>query len=486
MSNSYIINKFYWWMAWDDYVWSEWSYLFSENLDFRQNMNWIELVRALQVRWTTDNNTMTWFVEVFSWSSKWVFAYWEDWTFYSTSWLSLWATDIEKDLLNAIPFWDYIYFIYDDWNAKMSRITKADAIENINVEDWFNWRVTDDAITWITQDSDSGKYPMLNYVDEFLLIWVWNLLYKLSAWDDTVISIFTNPFDADVVWITEYSGLFKIFLQNGKIMFWDWQSEAFAAITDIKNTIEHVYWNWNTDYIIAWYNFAYSELHLLQWYNTQLLQRVIYSEREGKTLYAFWDNANQSKPQIMAKRLWLLRIWASWSATEWIYTYWTDVLWTQDAFQFNYSKDASWETIWRVNAIYPFTSWLYISYSTSSWDKIWLVDQNVNPSNNKQTTWQWISRIFDAWSRTSTKQLQKIKVKVNNIYWNNYIIIYFKRNWWVYEEIWVCNEYWKDLYEFITPVWEFNDMQVKVEFVWSWTSTPRLEEINIIYDIINE
>lgn len=486
MSQIYKINNFTWWLSWDDFLWREWSYLFAENIDARQNYNWIELVRALQVNWSTGSNTMNGFQEVFSWSSRWVFAYWEDWTFYNTTWLSLWATDATKDLLNWIAFWDYIYFAYRDWtDAKLSRITKADAISNINVENWFNWRVTDDAITWITWYANSSKYPLLNYVDEFMLFWVWPKLYRLAIWDSAVSNVFDNDLEADIVWLTESSWLFKIFLQNWKILFWDWQSQEFSAITNIHNTIQHIYWYWDTDYILAWYNSSYSELHILQGYQTQLLQRVIYSEREDKTIYAFWGNANTPKPQVMAKRLWLLWLWASWSATEWVYTYWTDVLWTNDTFQFQYSKDDSWETIWEVTAIYPFTSWLYISYRTSSWDKIWLIDLNVNPSNKKQDTWTWISRIFDWWDRTQIKQIQKIKVKTDNCSTSNYITIKLKRNWWSYETIWVCNDNQKNLYEYISPIWNFEDLQIKAEFVWSWTATPKLQEINITYDIVN-
>jgi len=490
MSQSYIINKFYWGMAWDDYVGSDWSFLYSDNLDFRQNYNWIELVRALQVNWSTWSNSMYWFTETFSGSSKATFAWWEDWKFYNTVWLDLWVTPDASDLYNAQEFGDYIYFAYEPTSTTfdIARITKAEAVTYNTTSTWYTWRVTEWDITWFwTTNASSSIYPMLNYVDEFMLIWVWSRLYKLAAWESAVTSLFDNDLEADIVWITEYSGLFKIYLQSWKIMFWDWQSSVFSAITDIHNTINNVYWYWATDYIIAWANSAYSELHILKGYQAQLLQRVINSERENKDLYAFWGSSTWSRlPQVMAKRLWLLWIWANKGDDTWFYTYWTDVLGTWDAFQLNYTEDDSEEAITKVFGIFPFTAWLYVSYQTWTWDKIWLVDLNVNPSTDKQIAWTLITRVFDAWNRTQTKQLAKIKVKTSNTTSSNYITIKVRRNWGIYEEVWVCNESWTDLYEFTKIIWEFNDIQIQANFVWSWSATPVLEEVNVIYDIIED
>lgn len=471
MAKQHLINQFEWWLIWDDYLWSEAGFVYSENLTYRREYNWLTASTKLNNAWTTEWG-VNWIIEVFSWLSKVIAFFWDDWKIYDNTWVLKYTASHWIDYNNAITYRDYVYFSYQDW-----AVTKLDRILKTDITAWW-WSINENAISWL---SDSWTSTMLSYVDEFILIWCWNKLIKITE-DNTVWEeIFANSFNADIVWITEYSWLFKIYLENWKIMFWDWQSETFNAITDIHNTIRSVYWHWKEDYIIAWYNWAYTEFFILQWYEPQLIQRVRHSKSLNKSIFALWWSKAIQNP--MCKRMWLLYIISNWFAPEWLYTFWTNLSWVPNSFNLDYTHDWDNNNIIGIKAVFPTTSWIYVAYSTISGSNIWFINLNFSWEWN-QTEWYWISKVMDFSNRTENKQVKKVIVKTDRVNADNTIKVYVNLNNWGFQPVLTCDDSNQDnwRYTYSNSLWEFNNIQFKVELKWD----AKLEEIRLEYDTIEE
>jgi len=478
-------NKFYWGVSNDDKLTQPAQVLYAENLDLKRNSEFVMLNPYSTEKVLTNWKDIDWFINVSqdTWNQK-TFGWWEDGVIYYVLWTDNvpdYTATSASDIVNAIEFNDYTYFM-TVWPSTTD--IKYDKILSDNMYD-LTWALAQTTLaTWLTW-TQADKYPMYNYLDAFLYIWVWKTVYREdSAWVQETFNLWT----ADIVWITQQWWVFKLYQSDGRVIFWDGLSESADSVVNINDEIRTVISHQWIDYIVWWASWFYSQLYFMNWYKAELIQSWIdsqipnspQSDRSSK-FYIKWDIwklITFDWQLLMINQDWLDSIYSFWNAKQWF------PKWFEQIFY-----------VWPDGTSADFISWLGNSTSNTSFfygysypaSAIWnfLADDSTYIR-----TWSMILPIFDAWTKTTKKKIEEIRVYAQDVSSLSTLVIKASIDWWAFGTIWTVTSDWRT--EIYSEVSNFYDIVFQIDFDIDWAATanygnnPKLYELKLIYTVIED
>ncbi len=464
----------YGWISNDDQL-STWKQvLFSSDIDLKRNSRFSQLnVKPIQ-KITTNDKFMLWFVNATKTSSKRTFWFWEDWVVYFVSWTNdipnyvIWGwTD---DVVNALEFVDKVYFLL---KTPSSTVVKIYQILSSTLFD-LAWTITTTSSTlsdWTALD----KYPMYNYLDAFMYIWIGKDIFRQdNLWVTKTFKLWTD----DIIKIDRLWGSFRLTQKDWRILLWDWQSDAVTdADTDINDTIRTTHIHQWVMYIIWWESPFYSNMYFLNWYSWELIQTAL------TTTATDW-NVNKFQFQ------WNLNNVISY---DWeMYLINADTEWGDDSI-FSFGKKRIWFPVWYENAIATWPNWWPMSSIMSLWNaednqsfyfsyqEDWIVsiwEYNVD-STDFQPSWTEYTTVFDSWTMVDEKTITQTSAYYDIPTWTS-ATLEFSYNWWNYTDT-VTLKQW--LNENFNIRKNFFDLVVKETLTSNIAqdATPRRYEVKVIY-----
>lgn len=365
----YLENSWYRWASQDRQTWYAAQFQYGENINIRDMKNWVCLSWG-----RTDVSTKSKPFNYFTYKNHLYYVD-SDWKIYDENWTQKCATWIAfTDTPNWIEFWNYIYIVWDSWVIQIDSSWNYTNLTSLFPEyDWDNFRY----IWWC----------VLNYANTYLLIWDWNIVWKMDTATWTPIFTGIRDFESSytVYWLTQEWNYLKIYTSN-----WINTKIHYAKGTfDVEYTwlIQTVSFKWlsidywcvcsdqGTDYAV--FSFAPRELKLakISGYNKTDIRWTQTWE---------WSRIFTSiTPYIIACD------WVVFAATdEWVWTF-TEYNWWLwwGCVEFKESQE--------IISIFRFWERLYACIS--NWDN-WYIscyyDLSFHPTKY-QSNWFIIGRVFD-------------------------------------------------------------------------------------------
>jgi len=472
-------------MSWDDkLVW--WSQvLYAENIDLKRNSDFAMTNPISTTSVTTNAKDIFWFINVTEdWWNKRTFWFWEDWVIYWVGWTDDtpdYTSASWNDVLNAIEFNDSTYFM-TKWNSisdiYYDKISSDDlynrtwSLVQWILEAWLRWTVAD-------------KYPMYNYLDSFLYIWVGKKVFREdSSWVKTTFTLWT----ADIVGITQLWWVFRLYQADWRILFWDWISESVDTVININDEIRTVITHLWTDYIIWWASWFYSNFYFMNWYRAELIQKAFDSvvpelpqiNRSSKFYYK-WEIGDAISYDWQ-----LLIINSDWEDS--IHSFWNDRIgfpkWFEQVFYLSPNNIAANSITWVWNS--TSNESFYYGYSDATHTAIWNYKAD---DSTYMRTWSIIFPIFDWWVKTTKKKIREIRIYAKDVSSSNNLTLKAKVDWWaVFSTIQDITEDWRTV--IYNALDSFYDIVFQIDWDVDWAATydniPKFYELQVIYDIIQD
>jgi hypothetical protein len=437
------------WISDDIFVWINWSYQYSENIDIRYNQRSIKLNKKLEKdSWTVITEKINCFLKVSTtghimafWQSGWVYRK------YSWNWVKN-SNTVWSAVLSCCEFNWYIYFTT---SSTLYRVALW-SISDVMAFSWFQ-----------TFTNGSNYHPMTVLFNNFLFIWDKNNIASLDifwVWDWALLSI--SP-QVEIRYLNPYWWSVKIYSQytynnKSEVSFWDWITPSVnESITLEWINLEQVITKDWLDYLIT-----NNRFWILDWYKTSTLKEISNYSTNLNSITIKWNR--------------LLYWWVGW-VYEWgsINKNYPEVL------SYSYrTSNASNDTVWAI--FYDWTD-LYVSWSNGSTygiDKLW---------TNYYTSWYLTTRVYFAETRISKKASNKILTAFNKLNANEQIKIYYRYNiTWSYtllDTITSSSTKVNDYTNWIDLVWEWNFIEFKIELVWDWTTSPEFYELDLEFKFVN-
>ena len=470
-------SKFYWWIWSDDQLVGASQILYSENIDLKSNSRYAQLnMKPLQkvLTWT---DTIAWFINAIqdTWSKK-TYWYWKNGVVYQVDWtdnvpnytINAWADDV----VNAIDFNDKTYFLLE--TSSFSNVALWEIISD-NLYDWI-WTITN-TINTSSKWTPLDKYPMYNYLDSFMYIWIGKEVYRLdNLWVAKTFNIWTD----DIVAITQLWWVFRLYQRDWRILFWDGLNDAIDSSTSVNDTIRSVVQHKWVDYIVWWVSKFFSNFYVMNWYRADLLVQAETTEATN------WDNAKfniiDATKNIISFN-WQIIFWAINVNVDQIYSFgnkkpqfpvWYENVITKSPDDLEVSNIFGiW--IWESDGSY------YVWYNDGVKD--WIFEYNiVSASPTYQHTWVLYTPVFNAGANTIKKQIESIWVYVDIPFWTT-ATLKLSIDWWTYWNTTTLT-YWRNIINTITN--EFFEIIYEISFTSTWTNTPKLYDMNLIYTVIEQ
>lgn len=266
-------NSFYWGMSDTDTLMSVAQYAYSHNLDVTKDPDFAQLARKPELQVAT-SDLMLAGVEY----NGNVYFFGKGGRIYNTSWLVATLAG-GYDIFTAVAFAWTVYFFYRVVNE--IRIGEFDWASIVNANVVLNWPVP------YTAWSDYCA-PVINIQEDFIYVWGSTAVYRLTKQPGGLFAELWVQLEATVTWITSVGNLLKVYLDNGRIYYWDGFSEAVDTYQETNTKVNYVYDDWSVDYVFAWASSVYSELHVSQGLELQLLKKRLLSKgSEGNNKFAF-------------------------------------------------------------------------------------------------------------------------------------------------------------------------------------------------------
>lgn len=485
---------FNWW-EWDGfYNWPANSYRAGRNIESKQIENGLFICNKLVDTWLTyqwDILAVNPFENrCFSTRDGSTWKIYKDWVFKFNmdSWDSTWNTIQGFWIMNRSS--DNITYSYwfsrtNNWTWKITRFSTDFTTPTYNIWTERNlWQ-------WRNTNPNENIMPVLSVPT--WIIWAYaNTIFKLNR-SEIIETLVTLPREVDIVWITFYQNTYKVFYNwpryswwpiDSYISIWDWANSLFTQTVKYENSpIRVVVNDWAYEYVVFWNNIT-SDL-----YRVWGLERG--SPIRWNIEWSTWYNTRV--------------FWTEWVIREWIlylkgtnkfdenciYSYWNYYPWT--------NRQLVPENVKNVSKMLASTSNIDIYIDDDAWTNVWKIYTKSFLFNqipeltgtilSYAMTWNgWL------WSRKVLKRVDCSYQLYSN---SDSIKIYSKTNWWPYGN----NNTWWTLIKTITgedyfqkrwvtftsselsaiSVWEFYQLEYKVELIAWWNRSPILYQIKTSY-----
>ncbi len=460
--NTFLQNKWNLGICDDVFVWDDWDFQYSKNIDIRRNIKWIKLSSKNTHLFQTD-----WLISCFL--STFVFT--DKGKIYNQAWTLVYTLGTYPDkILNAVRYKDYYYWITTNYIARVE-------VSNTESGTWTN--VDEDYINIIPT---SAAY-FLNIYDEYLLIWMRDIVYKLDdQWNME-----------QVVWVEgNIKGMFfswaniVIYTDIGKKYFWDWESSNFiSVILNDKQYYRSCINDGDMDYMISWIssNPLTSALHWSSWYSNWIVKKAL----DRNNLFNFTGKYTIWEINCMWKQNNMIYI----PSQQWIYGYWTFYPWLNPVINLDYWIDNDY--IWAMKSD---SSSITFSYEK---DGIYYLDK-INTTQNPSLymdSWELILRAYNWWVQYKNKIINSINLAFEKLNQWEKIEVYLRKNWnaswWNpvvnidYSNIYDQEIFFKNFSWPWVDIGKWNYIEAKI-VLYSWTSnltSPILYELWIDWEEID-
>jgi hypothetical protein len=464
------LKNFTWGISQDDFLTTWKQVLYTENLDLNRDSYFVSLGRANTWRFTT-TASITWFFK----STDAVFAYTSDGKIYDSNWILKYTFSWNEPILQAWEFNNYIYFLLENTVSAsyIHRVTD----NSIILDTWIMNAVT---ITWDWFIREWNTFPIVVLLNENFVIWVWNSVYQIT---DDDISTEYNIWDWKVVWITRIGWVFKVYTENGVVAFWDWESNSIDSFIEINQTVRWVINDGKIDNIVAGASENQTELILLNWYTTQTLAQLRYSDRLWTNVFQIKANETQEFTKL-GNVIYFKNDGES--NTDNILSYGTLNPSLSDWFNIPFSIDSNWNVIDTLYSLFGHDSLngdiLYMWINSNSEFAVEKIALSWWTSFSYRQSWYLQTNIIDWWSRIQKKKIEAIKLITSGCDIDNTIELQQSIDWWTFSSIQTINTWaWITDTNIYTKKDTFRDIMFKINFVWDWNTTPKFYELQLIY-----
>ena len=430
-----------WWISDDIFTGIANSYFYSENIEIRENAQWISLSKKLvQATNTTDKinaivkATSTLFVAV--WAS-WVCKKCKNWNW------SVVNIGISTAILSAAVFNDYLYL------ATRSVLYKV-AVSDINS----NASVT---LTKVDDLTSSWSHPMLVSMWD---LYIWNGS-KLSKVD--VSNVFSDLFTMETWWvITKLNDLWwairvitQSALWNSNIYLWDW-------VADVPDeTIPLIWYVTYQSQIFNGYPYLITNrgLWILDWYKIYPLKKI--------------DDFADIENWIWVYNERLIIAWKNWVYSRW-------------AKNKNYSEVLSYDYVanWEITCLYSDWVDLFVAWKkTVSWTTTYWIDKLSSDTYN--STGYLITRWYYANSLKEVKEWILAWIWYSDLTTGQSVEIQYSVNWWSFTSLRTITPTTDTIESFTEDLFvrdRFQYIQFKIILSWDWTNTPSFYALDFMFN----
>lgn len=485
---------FNWW-EWDGfYNWPANSYRAGKNIESKQIENGLFICNKLVDTWFTyqwDIRAVNPFENrCFSTRDGSTWRIYKDWVlkFNMATWTTAWDTiqgfwrmNRNSDSITYSYWFSSTYF----WQWKICRF-----------DVWFWWvtySIGGSRTLWQSRINNPAFDRMQILSVSTGIIWAWgNTIFKLNR-SEIIETLLELPKEVDVVWITFYQNTYKVFYNwprydnwpiDSYISIWDGSSSLFTQTVKYENSpIRLVVNDWAYEYVVFW-DSATSDL-----YRVWGLERwsPIRWNIENSTPYntrVFWTE--------WVIREWIFYIkWQNKFLDDCIYSYWNYYPWT--------NRQLVPENVKNISKMNAWTQFMDIYVDDDGWSNVWKIYTKSFFFNQESETTGTVLSYAMTWNGWlwSKKVLKRVDVSYQLYSSSDSIKIYSKTNWWPY---WYNSSWWT-LIKTITgsdystkrwvtftsselsamSVWEFYQLEYKVELTAGSTKSPILYQIKTSY-----
>ena len=435
-----------WWLSDDIFTGLENSFYSWYNINIRWNAKSISLNKALvKDSWTVITEKINEIIKV--WAAEFL-AFWNSWWIYrkrSWTWVKVTTDSPANPILSAIEFNGYIYRT-TAWY--LHRLLKTNISDDISATDVIN-----------RQALNSVSYHPLLVRTWTLYVWNWKSVDTVDIGNvfQTGIVVESN---AVVKFLDKLGSTIKITMQ---IDLWWYNMYLWNWVTDTPDQSLPIYWiELKQSKIYNWLHFFSTNVWLwaLDWYR-------IYPVKNIET---FNDNINS----ISVFNDYLL-VWWTWG----VYSYGSKNKNYPPALNLERrtSNNNAADVVWAI-----FSDWTDLYVSWSNWATYGIDKLSTTVYC---TSWELVTRWYYA------DEFHKIKEAIiASIWWKplitwQTITISYSVDWWAYNQLvqFTSTSDNKRTYsEDIFVESEFQYIQFKVVFVWPWTSTPELYNIQLLFN----
>jgi len=464
MSNTLLYNSFNWGISDDKFTWFKNSYQSWKAIEVRKNPQSLTLANLTEkISWDTVTTRINKIIQL---NSTWKIIYfWTAWKiYYSVLWWTWWAncyTDTGwKEITDAIEYNWYVYW---------STITHIDRIAIADVDADWSWDVTENYQAF--SDWTTWSNPMIE-INWKLYIWDGRNLaeFDWTTWNNSIITL---DYWQKIDFLTLAWSTLRIYCNRdttswpdtGRCYFWDTISDNYNESIewpwDALNTITSLNW---IDYVVSW-----EYLYSISWYNKiklkKLPEQAEVQWRHGSCIFN-----------------WLILL--CW--TYWARTYWSLNKNYSDVLNFDFPTSSNYAETWTAKTYTVFKTKTFLLIAWQSWATYWVDKINVNKYS---TTWQVISRVYDAWSWHMLKRIIRSYISTLPIATGESVVTsYSLDNSWSFTTDLTINTVAQLYKENFPSINEYNYIETKV-ILTAWTSnntTPELKEYWYDFDIVNQ
>lgn len=355
MAQTWIVNfnAFYWGMSDTDTLMSTAQYPYSHNADVTKDPDFIQISRRPELQVSTTDLILAW-VE-FKWN---LYFFWKSGIIYDTWWLV--DTLIGNyDIFTAIVFDGSVFFFYRFWSE--IRIGEFDWTSIVNTNVVLNLPIPYTATT-------DYCAPVTNIQEDFVYVWGSNAVYRLTRQPWGLFAELWVQLESTVTGITSVWNLLKVYLNNGRIYYWDWFSEAIDTYQETNTKVNYVYDDGSVDYVFAWASTIYAEMHVSQWLELKLMKKRLLSKwAENNNKFAFTATSCNHAVTKYQNVYYTATREDEWTPREQIVAFWTEY----NGFPFffnnildNNSSGDYMDDIWMV---FSPVGWPSLWYSWENW-----------------------------------------------------------------------------------------------------------------------
>ena len=430
-----------WWISDDIFTGIANSYFYSENIEIRENAQWISLSKKLvQATNTTDKinaivkATSTLFVAV--WAS-WVCKKCKNWNW------SVVNIGISTAILSAAVFNDYLYLAT---RIVLYKVAVSDINSNASV-----------TLTKVDDLTSSWSHPMLVSMWD---LYIWNGS-KLSKVD--VSNVFSDLFTMETWWvITKLNDLWwairvitQSALWNSNIYLWDWVSDL------PDETIPLIWYVTYQSQIFNGYPYLITNrgLWILDWYKIYPLKKI--------------DDFADIENWIWVYNERLIIAWKNWVYSRW-------------AKNKNYSEVLSYDYVanWEITCLYSDWVDLFVAWKkTVSWTTTYWIDKLSSDTYN--STGYLITRWYYANSLKEVKEWILAWIWYSDLTTGQSVEIQYSVNWWSFTSLRTITPTTDTIESFTEDLFvrdRFQYIQFKIILSWDWTNTPSFYALDFMFN----
>lgn len=435
-----------WWLADDIFIWIQWSFYSSKNLDTRWIFQWVSLSKALVLdTWAVVEEWINSIIKILWWD---ILAFGSNGGIYrksGSSWAKVATNTPASAILSANEFNWYVYWTQA---TKMHRIKTSDVSNDIKSKESLNFKTL----------QNSEYHP--------LLVSMWSMfVWNGDKFDEVDIDDVYDELTIiekgstikhlwDMWWVVRAITVSSLWHNN---IYLIQKSDKFP-----EQNIPFVWAGIKQSIIFNWYNYITTNwgLTILDWYKLYPIKEI---DVFNTNVNAIWIHKDK------------LHIWGKW----WVYTWGQKNKNYPESLALEYLT-SNWKDDDEITCIYG--DWVNLYVAWKNWTDYWI---DVLSDNTYWTKWEIITRWYYAHNLHSVKESISISYGFQKLKENEKITIYYSIDWWDFKEVieitddskWITNFTDDSLF------WEmFQYLQIKLVLEWDWTTTPVFYSADLLFN----